>query len=184
MDAAQFAVTLYIDAEVLIGFIRRPYEERLLDILNGILAGRPEDSSRFLEVIDITIRHPDGGRERLPVAYINKSTIQLTAVSDGDLARGIGGKVGYRYPPFVQKSPMVVRLCMPAYVLIGSMHCARGQRIWHVLQEKAMFLPVTNARIRAAANGIWWAAPFVAVNREQVLSLQEEDSTIPPATLS
>ena len=185
MALAQFAVKLYIGTEIIIGYIRRPQEERLLDILNGILAGQSEDSSGFLEVIDMTISHPDGRKEKLPVVYFNKLTIQLAALSDGDTARGIGGKVGYRYPPFIQKSPVAVRLYMPTYVLIGSMHCARGQRIRNVLQEKAMFLPVTNARIRAAANGTWWGAPLVAANRKQVLSLQEEDSSIPPnSTLS
>jgi len=129
MDAERVPVTLYMDTQVLIGFIYRPYEERLLDLFNGIFVRRPENRGRFVEVIDITIHHPDGRRERLPVAYINKSIIQLAAVSDGDPARGIGGKVGYRYPPFVQKSQVPVRLRTPAYVLLGSMHCSRGQKI-------------------------------------------------------
>ncbi|GAI90705.1 unnamed protein product, partial [marine sediment metagenome] len=95
---------------------------------------------------------------------------------DGDLAKGIGGKVGAKPYPFVEKLPVPVRVRMPAYIIIGNMHCASKQMAWHTLEEKPMFLPLTNVRIRAHTNGIWWTVSFAAVNREQMLSVQERQS--------
>ena len=180
MDAEPLAVTLYMQTQVLIGFILQPHEQRLLDLLNGALPSPPESSGTFLKLSDVTISHAYDKKEKLPTAYINKATIQLAAAPDGNMARGIGAKVGPKPYPFVPKSPVRVSLRMPAYALIGSMHCTRGQRTWQVLEENQMFLPLTDAKIRPLTNGIWWTALFVAVNREQILSLQEEE--IAPGT--
>lgn len=174
MNVARLVVAVYTQTEVLTGFIYQPHQERLLDLLNGVFVGQAESGARFIELGDATISHADGRKERLPTAYINKATIQL-AVPDGDLARGIGGKVGPKRYPFVQKSSVLVRVWTPAYTLIGSMHCAGKQKVRHVLEEKLVFLPFTNVKIRSLTNGIWWPALFAAVNREQILSVQEEE---------
>jgi len=163
-------VTLYMQTQVLIGSVYELHEQRLLDLLNDVFVWRPGNSGKFLELSGVTTSHADGKKERLPTAYINKVTIQL-ATPDGDSARGIGAKAGHKPYPFVEKSPLPVRLRLPAYVLIGSMHGTSGQRAWHVMEEKRMFLPLTNVRIRARTNGIWWTALFVAANREQILSI-------------
>jgi len=178
MDAAWLGVAFYTETQVLTGFIYQPYEERLLDILNGISVRRRESRGRFLELTKVTIDYLNGKKETLPTAYINKASIQLAATLDGDLARGIGGRVGAKPYPFVQKSPVVVRLRIPAYALTGSMYRVGGQSVWHVLEEKVTFLPLTNVKIRPVANGIWWTAAFAAVNREQILSLQEEETPL------
>ena len=180
MDAERIAVTLYMQTEVLIGFIFQPHEQRLLDILNGTLLSPPESSGTFLKLNDVTISHTYGKKGKLPNSYINKATIQLAATLDSDSARGIGAKVGPKPYPFVPKSPVRVSLLMPSYALIGSMHRASGQKIWHMLEENQRFLPLTDVKIRPLTNGIWWTALFVAVNREQILSLQEEE--IAPGT--
>jgi hypothetical protein len=177
MDAERLAVTLYMQTQVLTGAVLQPHEQRLSDLLNGALPGPAENSGTFLKLSDVTISHADGRKERLPATYVNKATIQMAATPEADAARGIGAKFGPKPYPFVPKSPVRVSLRMPAYALIGSMHRAGGQGIWNVIEEKLMFLPLTNARIRPTTNGIWWTALFVAVNREQILSLQEEEIT-------
>ena len=182
MDAEQLVVTLYMQTQVLIGSIYQPREQRLLDLLNGVLLSPSENSGVFLKLSDLTISHADGKKERLETTYINKATIQLAVTPDGDSARGIGAKVGPKSYPFVPKSPVRVNLRMPTYTLIGSMHHAGGQRIQDILDERLMFLPLTNAKIHPITNGTWWAAPFVAVNREQILTLQEE--IVPGTSLS
>ncbi|GAI32757.1 unnamed protein product [marine sediment metagenome] len=175
-------VELYMQTQILSGFIYQPYEGRLLDLLNGVWVRQPESRGRFIELSEVTIHYVDGKTERLPSAYINKATIQLAATSDGDLARGLGVKVGPKPYPFMQKLSAPVRLRMPAYALVGNMHCTSRQRAWHVLEEKLMFLPLTDVKIRALANGIWSNVPFVAVNREQILSLQEEETPLAPGS--
>ena len=174
MDAARLAVTVYMQGQVLTGFIHQPHKRRLLDLLNGIFVSQAGSEGRFLTLRDVTISQADGRKERLPTAYISKASIELV-VPDGDLARGIGTKVGYKPYPFVQKAKVPVRVCTPAYVLIGNMHYASGQKVQHLLQEKLGFLPVTNVKIRVLTNGIWQPAVFAAVNREQILSVEEQE---------
>ena len=179
MDAAGWlAVRFYMHTEVVSGFIYQPDEERLLDLLNGVSFRRPENQGKFLTLSDVTIQQADAKEERLATTYINKASIQLATTPEGDLARGIGAKAGYKPYPFVEKSPAPVRLRMPAYVVKGSMHRARDQRVWHVLEERPMFLPLTNAEIHPLTNGTSLEVPFVAANREQILSLQEEETPL------
>ena len=179
MDATEWlGIKLYMQTQVLSGFIYQPSDERLLEFLNGVSVRRPESRGRFLELSDVTIHYANGKEERLLTTYINKATIQLVATLDANLARGVGAKVGSKPYPFVHKSLLPVRLRMPAYALAGNMHRASGQRAWHVLEERLMFLPLTNVEIRALANGIWSNVPFVAVNREQILSVQEEETPL------
>ena len=180
MSGEKLSVTLYMETQVFTGFIHQLREERLLDFLNGASLSTPETSGTFLGLSDVTISHTNGKKEKLPTAYVNKATIQLAATPDGNSARGIGAKVGSKPYPFVPKSPVWVSLRMPAYALIGSMHCASGQEVRHLLGGKLMFLPVTDAKIRPITNGIWWTAPFVAVNKEQIVSLRQEE--IAPGT--
>ena len=175
MGAASLGVTLYTQTQVLTGFIYQSHEERLSDLLNNVSFSRPESSS-FLELGQVTIAHTDGHQERLATTYINKATIQLVVVPDGDSARGIGAKVGPKPYPFVEKSSVPVRLHLPTYALAGSMHCASGERVRDLLEGKAMFLPLTSAKIRLLTNDHWWQAPFVAVNRAQISSLQEDSA--------
>lgn len=177
-EGAWLAVKLYMQTQVLSGFFYHPYEERLLDLLNGISVRRPEGQGRFLELSDVTIEYTDGEKERLPAAYINKAIIQLATTPDGDSARGIGAKVGPKPYPFVEKSPVPVRLRTPAYTVTGSMHRASNQRAWHVLEERPMFLPLTTVEIRTLANVIVAKVPFVAANRDQILSLEEEETPL------
>lgn len=172
MAEMKLAVTLYTQTQTLIGFIYHK-EERLSDLLNGVSFRRENRGSRFLELHNLTIHHSDGREERLATTYIKKATIQLAATIDGDLAKGIGGKVGAKPYPFVEKLPVPVRVQMPAYVLLGNMHCARREMIWHTLEEKPMFLSLTHVSICRSDDSHWWKLSFAAVNIEQILSLSE-----------
>lgn len=177
MDAARWlAVKFYTQTEVVSGLIYQYEEERLLDLLNGVSLRRRGNQGKFLALSDVTIQQVAAKKEeRLPTAYINRATIQLATTPEGDLARGIGAKAGHKPYPFVEKLSVPVRLHTPAYAVTGRMHQARGQRVWHVLEERPTFLPLTTAEIRALANGISSQVAFVAVNREQIVSLQEEE---------
>lgn len=179
MNKAPLVVTLYMQTQTLTGFIYHyetgfnyHYEERLSDLLNSVSLRR-ENGGGFVELRDVTIRHSDGEEERLATTYINKATIQLAATIDGDLAKGIGGKVGAKPYPFVEKLPVPVKVRMPAYILMGNMYCVSRQMAWHTIQEKPLFLPLTNVSMQRLGNSDWWKLPFAAVNREQMLSLAE-----------
>ena len=174
MDAVGVPIIVYLDMEVLRGNVYPPQGKRLSDLLNNTGTGQSENSGKFLECSDLTDFHADGTRARAQTTYINKSTIQMVSTQDGELARGIGARVGTKSYPFVQKTPVQVRVQLVGYEVAGSIHCAGGQGVWQLLKETLMFLPITNAKISAPEEGISWTSPFVAINREQILSLQHE----------
>jgi len=174
-ETKQVAVTIYMQTQTLIGFIYS-YGERLSDVLNS-LSPRREDRGRFVELHNVTIQHPDGREERLATSYINKAAIQLVTTTEGDLAKGIGGQVGAKPYPFVEKLPVSVRLQVPAYTIMGNLHCVSRGMTWHALEEKPMFMPLTNVSICQSDNSNWWRLSFAAVNRDQILSLIELETS-------
>lgn len=169
-------VAVYLDAQVLTGTVSLPRGKRLSDFLNSGIAGQP--TSNFLELSEVTISHVDGRKEKAQTAYVNKTGIQLLATLEKDTSRGIGATDGPKPYPFVQKSPSRARMRMPNYELTGSLHCAGGQELQQLLEENMMFLPLTEARIRATDGQLSWNAAFVAVNRGQIHSLRSEEAGI------
>jgi hypothetical protein len=176
--AASQLVKLYMQTQITMGYIyyAPTPEARLLDALNGLSDMGPVKRGRFLELSNVTIQHADGRQEKLPVAYINKATVQLAGtLGDADAGRGIGAQDGPKSYPFVEKSPLAVRIETQSYVVTGNMYRVTYQKVWHVLEDTPTFLPLTHAQICTVANGTRERVPFVAVNKEHILSLQEED---------
>jgi len=175
MDATnRLGIKLYLQTQVLSGFIYNPSKERLLDILSGISVKRPESRAKFLELTNVTVQHADGKEESLPSAYVNKAAIELATPLDAHSGRGLGAQVGPKSYPFVEKLVVPVRLRTSGYAITSSLHRAPYQRAWHVLDEKPTFLPITSVEVVALASGDQWKAPFVAVNKEQILFMREE----------
>ena len=164
----------YLHTQILIGTILSP-ETRLLDSLNGNSDRELSRNGKFLELTDVTFQNADGSKEKLKTIYINKSAIQLAVAADNaDLSRGVGAQVGLKLYPFVEKSKLPVLINTPDYIVTGSMYILSFQKIPVVLEDTQPFLPVTDARIITKLNGFQEMAPFVAVNKEHILSLQEE----------
>jgi hypothetical protein len=177
--AASQLIKLYMQTQVLIGniYYAPTPEARLLDALNGLSDMGPVKHGRFLELTKVTIQHTTGREEKLDVAYINKSTVQLAGNMSGGVntGRGIGGLDGPKAYPFVEKSPVPVRIETHDYLVTGNMYHVSYQKIWHVLEDAQIFLPLTHVQVSNRANGIRERIPFAAVNKEHILSLQEED---------
>jgi hypothetical protein len=167
------SVTLYMQKQFMTGFIRNPFKQRLLDLLNVILVRKDEQRGRFLELSEVTMYHADGKSERLSTAYVNRATIQLVTTSDVELSRGIGSKLGSRPYPFQDKVAVPIKLSTPAYEVVGNMHRISHQITWQVLEDRPIFLPVTDAEIRALTNDACVKVAFVAVNKEHILFLQQ-----------
>jgi hypothetical protein len=175
-------VALFIETQVWSGSIYQLQAERFLDLLNGIWASQPEGRGRFLVLHDVIVHHTTGRKEKLPIAYVNKSAIQLATTADPDAARGLGGQPGPKPHPYRHKSAVAVKLRTPAYTLTGHMHCFSQQTARHVLEDSLMFLPLTGVEIHPEYNGASQSLPFVAVNKEHVLSLQDEGISVPTTT--
>ena len=169
-------IKLYMQTQTVIGSISYAPtpEARLIDALNRVTDRGRVKKGRFLELSDVTIQHIDGSKDKLKTSYINKSTIQLAVTLGGaDSGRGIGAHDGPKLYPFVEKTPLPVRIETNDYVIIGNMYHIRYQKVWIVLEDTVPFLPVTHAQIVTLSNGTTEMVPFVAVNKEHILSLQE-----------
>ncbi len=169
----QVALEFYTPSRVLSGYVPCPTGLRLLDLLNGVVTREPETKGEFLEFYDTSYpspecSHPDETRE-----YVRKAAIEMVAVSDANLARGIGARGVSRLYPFVEKAPVRVSLELPSYSLVGNVHCVHGQGVHQVLNEDASFLPLTDVSI-AHQYSFYGTRPFVAVNKEHIISSREE----------
>ena len=166
---------LFMQTEVLSGsiFISTP-EGRLLDELNGQFDGEPENRDKFLGLTDVTIWHADGTEEKTSLGHISKTNIQMAATITSDSSRGIGARPDHKQLyPFIEKKTVRVKIEMPGYEITGSMHRLSHQKVEHVLKERTKFMPVTHAEVCSRANGKRWYMAFLAVNKEQILSLHE-----------
>lgn len=171
-------IKLYMQTQVLIGniYYAPTPEARLLDALNGLVDRGPVKKGRFLELTDVTIYHATGRKEKLKISYINKATIQLAVtLGQADSGRGIGALDGPKSYPYVEKTPLPVRIETPDYVVNGNMYRMSYQRVWHVLEDAPIFLPITHGEVHSLTNDTVESFPFIAVNKEHIMSLQEEN---------
>jgi len=174
----EIPVCVHLDSQTITGNVSLPRGKRLSDLLNGSIVGQAEHNAMFLELTDVIISHADGTEEKTRTSLINRATIQLLTTLDKDSARGIGAKDHSKQYPYMHKSPVRARMRLPSYELSGDIHCASGQRVSYLLEERFMFLPLTDARILVSKGDDWWGATFVAVNRRQILSLQYEETAL------
>ena len=129
MHTQSVAVVLYMDSQILTGFVSLPSERRLLDFLNYDLIGQSEAIGTYLKLTDSTISNVDGTREKTETIYINSEAIQMLRTLESDSARGISAKNGPQQYPFVHKSPVRAKMCMRRYELNGYVHCTSGQKV-------------------------------------------------------
>ena len=167
-------ILLFTPTKVLRGsiFISTP-EGRLLDELNGDFYEEPENRDEFLELTQVTIWHPDSTKENVSLCHVNKTSIQMAAITDDNLNRGIGAKPDHNFYPFIRKEVLRMKIEMSGYRITGSMHRLSHQKVGHVLQERTKFMPLTHAEVSSLANGKRWYMPFVAVNKKQILFLYQ-----------
>jgi hypothetical protein len=177
-QAASQLIKIYTQSQFLMGHIyyTPTPEARLLDDLNGMADRGPVKKGKFLELNDVTIQYQNGKTEKLKVTYINKATVQLAVTIGGaDSGRGIGAQKGYKAYPFVEKSPTLVRVETHDYIVTGNIYRLGSQKVWNILEDTATFLPLTHAQVHTLANGALEMVSFVALNKDHILSLQEEN---------
>ncbi len=157
----------YTEDEVVVGRIKWPVGQRLLDLLNSLYMVHRDSSGEFLDVIDIS---REGGDSR---TLVSKSAVRMIAISDSDLARGAGGGTSQQYP-FVKKSEVTVSVKLKTHNITGAMHLAAGEDIQDVLNRDVLFVPVTNATLATSENYFYGTRPFVAVNKRHIIWVRVE----------
>jgi hypothetical protein len=180
-------VKVYMQSHVLVGSIHYAAnrEARLLDALNGQLDIGPRKGGRFLELTDVCIQRGDGRGEERGFSYISKATVQLAVTLGGaDSGRGIGAQNGPKQYPFVEKSPLSVLIETHDYMIRGKMYHMNRQIVRHVLEDAVTFLPLTHVQVCTLASGAREVFPFAAVNKDHILSLQEDGVKLAPTGLA
>ena len=172
-EKKRLKVQIQLSTVICTGYIYCPSQRRLLDVLNGVLAGELRVNEEFLPVSEAEMRSPDGTEATVQSVHINKASILFVREIEDGQSRGLGRRVGHKPHPFVEKLAVGVKLYIPSYTLTGRMHCAKGQGVSDVLNSEMRFLPMTNVEICPSAGGSKSGVSFIAVNKGQIISLEE-----------
>ena len=138
MPMQNVVVVVYLESQVLTGYMSLPENTRLSDFLNSSLSDSPDNTNRFLEMTDVTISYTDGKKEKEDKVYINPKSIKMVKTLDKDLTRGIGACDVKSYP-FIEKVPMPVKMHIQSYELYGYLHCFKEQSLAALLTQRQTF---------------------------------------------
>lgn len=166
----QLKVCVYTPTCIINGYIYRLHKQRLLDLLNSVVAGTLRVGIDFLPVTQATSHALDGTKTTTEFALINKTNILFA--SEIEQEGEPSTEASYELPPAVGKFLIIAKLHMPPYILSGQMHCAKGQRLSDLLNTKDRFIPMTNVDI-VPSSSIRQSAVFAAVNKAQITYAEE-----------
>ena len=170
-------VQIYTATHIYTGDVCLPLQHRLLDILNGVLFGDVHANKEFLPLSKVSVHSLGGGEATMQSAYINKAYILfIREVGEGE-TQGVGDQLRHKLYPFVPKQFTMVKVYVAPYTLAGRMHYGKGQQVLDVLNSALRFFPLTNVEITHVPGGSESGVSFIAVNRGQLLSLEELGTT-------
>ena len=178
MSAQQIGVAIHTQRQTLTGSVSIPQGIRLSDHLNNGPKSNGDTRDTFITLTDATITPLEGIKgikRRVKTIYISQRTIQMIRTVENDSARGIGAIDGPKRYPFVRKLPVRVTMHLPDYELSGYLHCTSGQGLTNLLDEVNAFIPCTNTTINDINKGDHWKVDFVAINKNQVTCLQQDE---------
>ena len=146
---------------------------RLLDQLNDVFPGTISEARDFLPIQEGEMRALRGQSATAKFICFNKTNILFVRELEEGQSRGVGSKPSHGRYPYVSKSPMEVKIYLPFYVLTGQIHCAEGQRVSELMNLPLRFFPMTNVEISPAVGNGQSRVDFLAVNKNQVVLLEE-----------
>jgi len=170
-DRSWVSVEFYVQSKVICGYIYISSELRLLDLLNKAGTQDRDVESEYIEFMTAVSPVGDDYKD---VRYVRKAAVELATIADANLARGAGAAAHRNSHPFVDKVQVRVSLQLPVYALDGTMHCTPGLSVRDVLDEKSLFLPLTDVTI-ALEGRLHETRPFVAAKKEHIIWLKESD---------
>jgi hypothetical protein len=166
-------VEFYIADQVRPGWLSVARGRRLLDLLNGSSYPIRDGQSEYIEFFP----SKDAGNDAEDQPrYVRKAMVDMVALFDPNLARGAGSQGATIVFPKMEKQAVRVNVEMTKYVLVGAMHCPRGHSIRDVLDEKALFLPLTDVTIQREGRACG-DRPFVAVRKDRIALLAKDRLT-------
>jgi hypothetical protein len=154
-------ILIYLTGDgICIGYIDCPYR-RLLDILNNVSSSAISDSNEdYLRL------------KEARMDWLNRrETAEIASISKGDIL--FVKPTGYDSVSLVPKQSKRIRLHLPSYILTGQIHYHRGRPWRTALDSIFNFFPITNVEIASKESNIKCEAPYVAVNKKHVSSVEE-----------
>ena len=151
------------------GTTYRMQDQRLLDSLcGGFDASVYRLGREFLPLTEVRVHLPRGKKESTAYSFVMKPSILFVAERNGgqeemdrlERARKWGMKV---------KMPLLTKVWIPPYTLVGRMHAAMWQELAHILDVEEMFLPMTSVVVTPALPTGESTFNFVAVNRARIV---------------
>jgi len=98
VSKGRLKVWIYTPTHILSGYFSHLSQQRLLDLLNGVVVGGLRDEKEFLPIVGATIRSPDGVEATMQFGCISKAQILFVREAETGEARGLGGKVVHKLP--------------------------------------------------------------------------------------
>jgi hypothetical protein len=156
----------FTETQILTGGISCPAGMRILDLLNTPCNGLTSRKTEFIELEDHT--NPEAKS-----VCIKKDSVLFVSTPEENMGRGLGANGEFKIYPVVTKIPMRICAQMKNYTVCGNLFRTKNQQMIDVFNDGMFFLPLTDAAIYRDSV-LWGNRPFVAVNKQQVVSVVRE----------
>jgi hypothetical protein len=158
----------FTQTQILSGRITCPAGTRILDLLNTPCNSSTNRKIEFIEFEDHT--NPEAEAKSI---CVKKDSVLFVSAPDEDMGRGLGANGEFKLYPFVTKIPMRVCIQLENYTVCGNLFRTKNQQMIDVFNDGMFFLPLTDVTI-ARDSVLWGNRPFVAVNKQQIVSATME----------
>jgi hypothetical protein len=151
------------------GTTYRMQDQRLLDSLcGGFDASVYRLGREFLPLTEVQVHLPRGKKESTAYNFVMKSSILFVAERGGGQPEMDGLQRAKKWGMKV-KMPLLTKVWIPPYTLVGRMHVAMWQELAHILDGEEAFLPMTSVVVIPALPTGESTFSFVAVNKDRIV---------------
>ena len=151
------------------GTTYRMEEQRLLDSLcGGFMASVYRLGRDFLPLTEVQVHLPRGKKEFTAYNFVMKSSILFVVERGGGQPEMNGLQRAKKWGEKV-KMPLLAKVWIPPYTLVGRMHVAMWQELAHILDGEETFLPMTSVVVTPALPTGESTFGFVAVNKDRIV---------------
>ncbi len=167
-------VEVFTARQIYRGYAVHDISERLLDILNnGSIVNKSELTDDFLPLTEVDIFDLDGKKvEATANCLLNKNNTLVVAecrITNEELPPS----KPFRYTQFQRKKSIWVNILIQDLTILGQVYVGQNNKSITALEVEGTFVPVTNATITSKLNSPYPEYDFLAVNKNQIISIAE-----------
>jgi hypothetical protein len=167
-------IVLFTERNVFRGYTIHAISERFLDILNqGSIVNKPGLTNEFLPLTEVEIFDLNGKKEDVAANCLISKNNTL-AVGESRITRGeLPPSTPFRYTLFQRKKPVSVNIQIQDLTVVGQVYISQSEASIEALEMDQIFIPVTNATLSSNLNSSHFEFDFLAVNKNQIISISE-----------